>query len=199
MRFLLLSIFLLISAIAMSQVADNLSLTDGRKLVKGKVEGNDTIPHVDIREIVIMPERQFKSNRDYMRYSRLVRNVKITLPYARVAAHKLADINRHMATLKTDKERRAYLKKAEKDLFAEFEKPLRKLTVSQGKLLIKLIDRETGSTTFDLIKQYKGGVPAFFWQSVARIFGSNLKDEFDEEGDDRTINYIINLIDNGIL
>ncbi len=171
----------------------------GQVLVAGRVEGSDTIAHVNLREIVVMPPMKFDSNRDYVRYSRLVRNIKITLPYARMAASKLRDINSHLATLKSEKEKKAYLKVAEKELFAEFEKPLRKLSVSQGRLLIKLVDRETGNTTYTIIKQYKGGVSAFFWQSVARLFGSNLKDGFDEDGDDRTINYIINLIDNGLL
>lgn len=198
MRIAVLILMLLFCFLATGQ----LQPTDGShnpQLVAGRIEGNDTIPHVNIPEIVVMPPMNFKSERDYIRYSRLVRNIKITLPYARMAAGKLHEINNHMATLRTDKERKAYLKQAEKKLFDEFEKPLRKLTVSQGRLLIKLIDRETGDTSYNLVKQYKGKFSAFFWQSVARLFGSNLKDEFDEEGDDKTINYIIVLIDNGLL
>jgi len=176
------------------------SVVDGSGvLVAGRIDGNDTIAHVNLREVVIMPPPKFDSNRDYLRYSRLVRNIKITLPYARLAAQKLSDINNQLSQLKTEKEKKAYLKTAEKALFAEFEKPLRKLSISQGRLLIKLIDRETGHTTFMLIKQYRGGVSAFFWQSVARLFGSNLKDEFDEAGDDRMIEYIVTMIDNGLL
>ncbi len=169
------------------------------RFVEGFVEGDDTIPHVDLREIVIMPPRKFNSEREYLRYSRLVRNIKVTLPYARMAASKLHDINSHLATLKTDKERKVYLKQAEKSLFDEFEKPLKKLSITQGRLLIKLIDRETGDTSYNLIKHYKGKFSAFFWQSMARLFGSNLKDEFDVEGDDKTIDYIIVLIDNGLI
>ena len=128
------------------------------------------------------------------KYSRLVRNIKKTLPYARSASQKLKEINTQLEKLQTEKERKAYMKKAEKDLFDEFEEPLKNLTFSQGRLLIRLIDRETGDTTFNLIKEYKGGFSAFFWQSVAIMFGSNLKSEYDLEGDDKMIEYIIVLI-----
>lgn len=198
MRFAILFLFLLSCLMAAAQIQKGGHVVDPH-LVAGRIEDNDTIPHVDLREIVIMPPMQFRSEREYLRYSRLVRNIKITLPYARLAASKLHEINAHLSTLKTDKERKAFLKQSEKTLFDEFEKPLRKLTISQGRLLIKLIDRETGDTSYSLIKQYKGKFSAFFWQSLARLFGSNLKDEFEEEGDDKTINYIITLIDNGVL
>lgn len=167
--------------------------------VKGYVQEQDTVAHVELQEVVVMPRRHFRSQQEYNQYARLVRNIKITLPYARMAAARLKEIDSRMAEIKNEKERKAYLKGAEKALFDEFEKPLRKLTVSQGRLLIKLIDRETGHTSFDLIRQYKGKLSAFFWQSMARLFGSNLKDEFDTLGDDKTIDYIIVLIDNGVL
>lgn len=196
--FLFVVLFFALCSVALSQVGNSRVLDDGY-LVGGRVEGTDTVPHILLREVVVMPPMRFNSDREYARYSRLVRNIKITLPYARMAARKLNEINAHLHTLKTEKEKRAYLKNAEKELFGEFEKPLKKLSVSQGRLLIKLIDRETGNTSFYLIQQYKGKVSAFFWQSLARLFGSNLKDEFDAEGDDYTINYIIALIDNGLL
>ncbi len=84
-------------------------------------------------------------------------------------------------------------------MIGQFENPLRKLTFSQGRMIIKLIDRETGNTSYDLIKDYKGGFSAFFWQSVARVFGSNLKDEYDGDREDKMIEHIIIMIDNGIL
>jgi hypothetical protein len=116
-----------------------------------------------------------------------------------MAARKLHEIDAHLGTLKTEKEKKAYLKKAEKELFAEFEQPIRHLTVSQGLLLIRLIDRETGDTSYNLIKEYKSGFAAFFWQSVARLFGSNLKADYDPEGEEKMIEHIIILLDNGML
>jgi pyruvate dehydrogenase complex dehydrogenase (E1) component len=82
---------------------------------------------------------------------------------------------------------------------AEFEDDLTKLTITQGRLLIKLIDRETGNTSFDLVKELRGSFSAFFWQAIARLFGSNLKSTFDKDGEDKLIDQILVLIDNGQL
>ncbi|MFT3737868.1 MAG: DUF4294 domain-containing protein [Breznakibacter sp.] len=168
-------------------------------LVRAKIEGNDTIPEVYLQEVLVYGKDKRKNKRDRARYDRLVYNVKKTLPYARVAAKRLNEINAHLATLETEKEQKKYLKDAEKQLFAEFETPLRKLTFSQGRLLIKLIDRETGDTSFSLVKEYRGSVSAFFWQSVARLFGANLKSEYETDGEDQQIEQIINQIDRGLL
>ena len=159
----------------------------------------DTVYHVNLKEIIIIPPRKFKNRREQVQYTRLVHNVKVTLPYARIAAEKLYDINSQLEKIEGDKERKNYLKQAEKDLFAEFEAPIRKLTFSQGKVLIKLIDRETGNTGYELIKEHRGGVSAFFWQGIARIFGANLKDVYLPEDEDAMIEYIVNLIDWGVI
>ena len=168
-------------------------------MLESRVIDGDTIPHVVLAEVKVVPEWKYRSKRERRKYNRFVRNIKITLPYARVAARKLEAINAHLASIESQKEKKKYLKEAEKELFDEFEKPLRKLTFSQGRMLIKLIDRETGNTSYDLIKEYKGGFSAFFWQSVARLFGSNLKDEYHGDREDRMIEHIIILIDNGML
>lgn len=168
-------------------------------LLESKVLNGDTIPHILLREVKVVPDWKFRSKRERKTYNRFVRNIKIALPYARVAANKLNSINAELAGIEGEKARKEFLKEAEKELFNQFEKPLRKLTFSQGRILIKLIDRETGDTSYDLIKTYKGGFSAFFWQSVARMFGSNLKDEYDGEREDKMIEHIIILIDNGML
>lgn len=176
------------------ELADSINL-----ILEHRIVENDTIPHVNLDEVPVIPTYKFKSRRQKRRYGKLVRNVKIVLPYARSAAQKINEINAQLATIENEKERKQFLNDAEKELFDEFEKPLRKLTFSQGRLLIKLINRETGDTTYELIKEYKGGVSAFFWQGVARLFGSNLKSEYDVDGDDLMIEHIITLIDNGII
>ncbi|MCG8580034.1 MAG: DUF4294 domain-containing protein [Bacteroidales bacterium] len=176
------------------ELADSINL-----ILQHRIIQNDTLPHVNLQEVPVIPPYKFKNKRHKRRYGKLVRNIKKVLPYARSAGEKVNAINNHLATLTTDKEKKDYLKKAEKELFNEFEAPLRKLTFSQGRLLIKLINRETGNTTYELIKQYKGGVTAFFWQGVARLFGSNLKSEYHKEGEDQMIEHIILLIDNGII
>jgi hypothetical protein len=181
--------------------ADSLMKTSKKIPIKAIVVDGDTIPQMLLNEVTVMEPWRFKNKREKAQYSRLVRNIKITLPYARMAAAKLQVINDNLAKLPTDKKRREYLKKAEKELFDEFEAPLRKLTFSQGKLLIKLIDRETGDTSYNLIREYKGGVSALFWQGIARIFGANLKDQYipSDRVEDRMIEHIIALIDIGVL
>lgn len=196
--YVIVSVLLLAFGNLYSQEVEKLA---GKKTVilETKIIGADTLPHITLREVSVVPTWRFKNRRQKTHYSRLVVNVKKTLPYARLASEKLRAIDAHMKTLNTEKEKKVYLKKAEKEMFAEFEKPLRYFTFSQGRLLIRLIDRETGDTSYNLIKEYKGGFSAFFWQSVARIFGSNLKADYDAQGDERMIEHIIILIDNGML
>ena len=174
---------------------------DGKKgyIVHLKVIGKDTLPHIYLREVIIIPPRKFKNKKQARRYWKLVYNLKKVIPYAKLANAKLTEINNHLPTLQTEKERKLYIKQAEKMLKNEFEDELKKLTISQGRLLIKLVDRETGETTYQLVKELKGSFSAFLWQSLARLFGSNLKSEYDVEGEDKMIEEIIILIENGQL
>jgi hypothetical protein len=193
-----IALALIISNVSLfSQVHSSGETSKEPIILRGRVVDGDTLPHVVLNEVIIFPPWKFASQKEYLRYSKLVRNVKITLPYARIASSKLLEISNELTKIKGEKERKKFLKEAEKELFAEFEGPLRKLSFSQGKMLIRLIDRETGSTSYDLIKQYRGKVTAFFWQGMARIFGANLKDEYDPSRDDKMVEYIIMLIDSG--
>ncbi|MCQ2203617.1 MAG: DUF4294 domain-containing protein [Bacteroidales bacterium] len=175
------------------------SQTSGQSLVitRAVVIDGDTIPHIRLGEINCWGNLRFKSKRARERYTRLVHNVRKTLPYARIAAQRITEIEDSLSKLPTKKLKEQYIKESEKKLFAEFEKPLKHLTISQGRILIKLIDRETGNTSYQLIKSLKGSFSAFLWQGVARLFGSSLKSEYDAEGDDKAIEYIVNAIDNG--
>ena len=163
----------------------------------GVVVDGDTLPLIKLPEVRCWAHRRFKNKRAQERYTRLVRNVKKALPYARIAAERLRIIEDSLSRIPTQKMRERYIKESEKKLFAEFEKPLKHLTISQGRILIKLIDRETGNTSYQLIKTLKGSFSAFLWQGVARLFGSTLKAEYDADGDDRAIEAIVNAIDAG--
>lgn len=169
------------------------NLSVGREVVDG-----DTIPIFMLDEIVVVGKCVFKNEKERAKYSKLVRDIKKTLPYARLCKKELDEIDRTLNGLQGKQEKELYLKNAEKELFAQFEKPLKKLTYTQGRLLIKLIDRETGNTSYDLIKDFKGGFSAFVWQSVARMFGSNLKSEYEGSGEDMAIESIIYFIDKGV-
>jgi len=172
---------------------------DGYTFVPITVLDGDTLPNVLIPQVVVFPERKFASKRDYREYQRLIRNMKVVYPYAQIAKYKISEMEVHYRTLKTDAERKAYVKQVEMELREEFEDQLVKLTVSQGRLLIKLIDREVGKTTYSVIRDLRGGVSAVFWQTIARLFGSNLKAEFDSVGEDKILNEIIILYEHGLI
>lgn len=155
--------------------------------------------HIVLPEISIYPDSKDMPYKSTRQYTQLELRVKKVYPIAKLAAKKIAEYNRVYLTFKTDRERKEYVKNIEKELFAEYEPEIRSMTVSQGKILIKLIDRETGKSSFEIIKEFKGGFSAFVWQSVARIFGHNLKSEYDAANEDRMIEYIVWQIDQGII
>lgn len=158
-----------------------------------------SLPEINIREAVIIGLPSTSKKFPYWKYERLVYNLKKVYPYALVVRSRLGEINSELEKIPDEKERKRYLRKVEKDVFGEYEDDIRDMTISQGKLLIKLIDRETLNTSYELIRQYRGGFSAAFWQSIARIFGSNLKAEYDPDGEDAIIEIILKEIEVGKL
>jgi hypothetical protein len=174
----------------------------GREFLIQNVERNGiTLPEVEIKEVTIVgrPTRESARRSEYRKYERLIYNIKKVYPYALLVRRKLNEVNAEMERLKTDKSRREFIKEFEKNIFKEYEGDIKQMTITQGKLLIKLIDRETQNTSYDLIKDYRGKFTASFWQSIARLFGTNLKDEYDPYGEDALIEVIIYDIDSGKL
>jgi len=164
------------------------------------VERNgETLPEVNIKEVVIIGRESPSKKFPFYRYQRLVFNLKKVYPYAQVVRAKVAEANDELMSLTDEKERKKYLRKFEKDLFGEYEDDVRGMTITQGRLLIKLIDRETYNTSYDLIRQYRGAFSAAFWQGIARIFGTNLKTEYDPYGEDVIIEIILAEIESGNL
>ena len=133
------------------------------------------------------------------RYDRLQQRVMKIYPYARAAADIMEQCEAQFAVVTGELERKELLDLAEEEMKRQFEKDLRRMTVTEGLLLIKLIDRETGETSFALIQDLKGRFSAFMWQSVARLFGHNLKTGYDPEGDDLLIENIVDRIESGDL
>lgn len=172
---------------------------DSLTVTRAVVEGSDTIPMVNLPELSIYERQDFEYLYLKRRYRRLIRNVKKAYPYAKVAGVKLKELDDHLVTIENEKEQKAYIDQAEKEIMAEFEKEVKKLTVTQGIILVKLIDRETGRTSYQVIKELKGGFTAFFWQGIARIFGNNLKAEYDPEDADRVIEDIVLGIEAGFI
>jgi hypothetical protein len=129
----------------------------------------------------------------------LIYNVKKVYPYAIIAREQLSRVNRELESIESDRGRRSYLNEVENKMFADYKEDLMNMTVTQGKILIKLIDRETQNTSFVLIREYRGRISAAFWQGIARLFGSNLKAEYDRFGEDAEIEMIVQDIEAGRL
>ncbi len=177
----------------------NIITEEGYTILPITLIDGDTIPNAYIKPVAIYSPRKFKGKRDYREYQRLIRNLKAAYPYSQVAKNKILEMNSHFQTLKTKRERDAYVKVVEKQMRQEFESKLVKLTISQGRILIKLIDRELGRSSYDLVKDLKGGTSAVFWQTIARIFGSNLKTKFDPEGEDKLLNELVVQLEQGLI
>lgn len=172
----------------------------GRSFLLQKVERDGvTLPEIEIKEVTVYARPVFAKKKDFRKYERLVYNLKRVYPYALLVRNRLFQVNEEMRNIKTDKERKSYMRRVEKDVFAEYEDDMRDMTITQGRLLIKLIDRETQNTSYTLIKDYRGKFSAVFWQGIARIFGTNLKEEYDPYGDDAIIESIIMEIEAGRL
>lgn len=168
-------------------------------LLPVQIIDGDSMIFVELRQVNIFPPLVFKNKRHKRHYGRLVRDVKKTLPYARMASALISEMNDSLISITSERERKKYLKVVEKKLFDKFEKKLRRLSFSQGRLLLKLIDRECEQTSFEIVKLYRGNFSAFFWQTVARVFGSDLKSEYDAYGSDELIERVVTLVDNGQL
>ncbi|HLG34635.1 MAG TPA: DUF4294 domain-containing protein, partial [Bacteroidia bacterium] len=139
------------------------------------IEDGDTIPVVQLHMVTIIDSLDPDYYKKLQAYYRLRYNVMKVYPYSKLLAVKLSEINQHLATLQSKKEKRRYMKQAEQELVKDFEKDLRNFSVSQGKIFTKLIERETGHSSYELIKELRGSMKAFFWQNFARLFGQNLK------------------------
>ena len=166
-------------------------------LVRAVVYEGDTIPYIVLPTISCYADYPFKNKKQKAAWDRLKYNVKKVYPYSIIAAARLKEYDRVLAQFSTEKEKKNYMKRAEKELKKEFGDQLKKLTISQGRILIKLIDRETGKTSYDLVKDMRGSFSAHMWQGVALIFNSSLKDDYDAEGEDKAIEYAIKLIEAG--
>jgi hypothetical protein len=165
-----------------------------------QVIDGDTIIVADLKPVTIgAPAKQFAHKWEEKQYWKLVYNLKKVLPYAKMARVKLDEMNAHFLTLDNERQKKQYAKKVEDEIRAQFEEQLKALTVTQGKLLIKLIYRETGNVSYDLVKEFRGGLSAMFWQTFARIFGLNLKTKYDPAGEDFLMEEIVVGIETGMI
>lgn len=167
-------------------------------IARAKIVDGDTIPMMSLPEVRIKGFIIYRTPSDQRRFDRLVRNVKKVYPYAKLAGIKLNEYDAMMAGL-DEKEQRKLYKRAEEELKAQFGEELKGLTFTQGRILLKLVDRETGNPTYHIVKELRGSFVAFFWQNLSRLFGYNLKEKYDPQGKDRDIETIVQMIENGLI
>lgn len=171
---------------------------DDKKFLRYQIEGNDTIYLDELPAAKVYEKLPRQKGREWRKYYRLVHNFSKVYPYALVARNL---VERADSTIAADNLKRGkkdkYINEVQDELFSVFEKPLRNLTITQGALLMKLIDREVGKSSYLIIKDYKNGMAAGFWQGIAKLFGSNLKTPYDAEGEDRPTEELVTLWENG--
>lgn len=168
-------------------------------VLKTATYDGQTYPLVELNEITVYGKMPRGVRFNYRRHARLVYNVRRVYPYAILVRNEVGRVNRLLETMPNKRDQNNFLQQYEKDIFKEYEDDMKKLTFSQGKILIKLIERETQNTSFDLIRQYRGKFSATLWQSIARIFGADLKADYDPAGEDYLIEQVIIEIEAGRL
>jgi hypothetical protein len=177
---------------------DTIRMMLGGYPVNALVRDGDTILISQLDEVVIRPRKR-QSTRDLRQYRKLIYNVKKVYPYAKLAGSEFARVSAHMDSLATKRDRREYIGQVEEEILKQYENDLKELTITQGRILIKLVDRETSQTSYEVVKELRGAFQAAFWQAIARIFGSNLKSEYEPEGEDKMIEEIMVMIEKGQL
>ena len=166
------------------------------KVGKVLVDG-DSIQYMEMNNVYVYPQLTFKNKKQANAYMRLVYNVKKVLPIAKEARQMLIETTEYLETLPDQKSKDEHIKRVEDDIFRTYKPKMKKLTYSQGKLLIKLIDRECNSSSYDVIKAFMGPVRAGFWQVFAWGFGASLKKEYDEKGVDRLTERVVLMVEAG--
>jgi hypothetical protein len=165
--------------------------------VRGEMVNGDTVPVIDLYPVYVYTDYIYSNKRQREQWTRIKYNVKLVYPYAIIAAAKLKEYDRILEKMPNERLRKAYIRVCEKDLKNEFEDELKELSINQGRVLMKLIDRETGKTTYEIVKEMRGGFEACMWQAVARIFGNNMKAEFDPSTEDLMIERAVKLVEAG--
>lgn len=159
----------------------------------------DTIPCITLKNIYIYPKLRFKNKRQERYYNKLVRDVKKTLPLAKEIKNAVLETYEYMETLPNTKAREKHMKMVEKGLKQQYTARMKKLTFSQGKLLIKLVNRECNQSSYELVRAFMGPLKAGFYQAFAALFGASLKKEYHPEDDDKLVERVVTLVENGQL
>lgn len=166
-------------------------------ITRGFIYHGDTIPWIQLRTVHVFKELKFKKKKDYENYQRLIRDVKKVLPIANEVNAAIIETYEYLQTIPSEKERKRHIKDLEKGIKQQYTPRLKKLTSRQGKLLIRLVDRQSHQTTYELVKAFLGSFRATTYQVFASMFGFSLKKHYDPEGDDALTERVIILVENG--
>jgi hypothetical protein len=166
-------------------------------MVPARIHEGDTIASLRMPTLYVFKPLIFKNKKQQQAYNRMVRNVKRTLPIAKEVNRAIIETYEYLQTLPDEKARQKHLNQVEKGVKEQYTPRLKKLSFSQGKLLIKLINRETNSSSYELVKAFLGPFKAGFYQAFASIFGASLKKEYHPEGEDAMIEQIVLLVESG--
>lgn len=175
------------------------ALAQDVNILYARVIDGDTVPEITLSSYQVSAKRTWKSRTAYNKFKRLEKKVVKVYPFAHLAAQKLEGYAIELESVKSEKEKKRFYKRIEQEIKLEYEGELRQLTVSEGRILIKLLDRETGDTSYELVTELRGKFSAFFWQGLARLFGHNLKSIYDPNGADKEIEFIVQRIEAGLI
>lgn len=166
---------------------------------KAIILGQDTLPLIDLPEAQIWAywAKATTSSKTFEEWTRTKYNVKKVYPYAILASAILQEMDNKLSQIKDKKQRKIFIKQCEKELKSRFEDDLKNLSVTQGKILMKLIYRETGKTTYEIVKEMRGGLEASMWQALAYIFGNSMKVKYDPYGEDFMVEKAVQLVEKG--
>ncbi len=188
--FCILVIFVFTNVVYSQSVVDSVML---------QINQNDTFYLAWMQDVWVYPKMVFKNKKQERFYWKTVRDVKKTLPFAKELTKEMQVADHQLALLPDDKARRKWWRQHEKYLFRKYENDFRHMTASQGQMLMKLMDRESDRTSYEIIKHYRGKASANFWQFVAKLFKNDLKEEYDADDKDRIVERVINLVEAGML
>lgn len=163
-------------------------------LQEWSVENGDSIAVIHLN-----PVRKYARKPDMRRYARMVRAVKRVYPIAEEAKVLMASMEEELLALPNKKQQKVYIKGVEKRLIKEYTPVIKRMTIYDGRILLKLIDRQTDDTAYDIIKEFRSGFEAGLWQTLAKIFGNNLKTDYDPQKDDQMLERIVQLYEKGLL
>ena len=186
----ILVIFVFTNVVYSQSVVDSVML---------QINQNDTFYLARMQDVWVYPKMVFKNKKQERFYWKTVRDVKKTLPFAKELTKEMQVADYQLDLLPDDKARRKWWRQHEKYLFRKYENDFRHMTASQGQMLMKLMDRESDRTSYEIIKHYRGKASANFWQFVAKLFKNDLKEEYDADDKDRIVERVINLVEAGML